>query len=77
LRGKRGAYHAGGARSIVDQHGLPEAVGQLLGQNARDDVGGSTRRVRNDYAYRLIRKIFRAPRKRRRDKAIQADEQIR
>ena len=31
----------------------------------------------NDYAYRLIRKIVRAARKRRRDKAIQADKQTR
>ncbi len=47
---------AGAARLVVDDHLLAEVLAHLLGDGARDDLGGSARRERDDQANGLVRK---------------------
>ena len=45
-----GADRARRTALVVDDHGLAELVGQLVGEHAADDVGGATGRERHDEA---------------------------
>ena len=45
-----GADRARGAALVVDDHGLAELLGQLVGEHAADDVGRPAGRERHDEA---------------------------
>ena len=45
----------GGAAAIVEHHRLPDALRQLLSEDARHDVGVATGRVRHDQLDRPVR----------------------
>jgi hypothetical protein len=47
--------NAGAAALVVDEHGLPQLLGQFVGHRARDDLRRATRRERHDEADRLAR----------------------
>jgi hypothetical protein len=59
LGGDIGAYHAAGARTIVDHDLLAPRLRQLLRDHAREDVGGAAGRIRCNDADRP-RWIYRA-----------------
>ncbi len=69
--------HAEGAGLVLDIKLLAEAFAELIGEDARDDVGGPARPVRHDDLDRmrriLVRRLSRAPRPRRRSTAQQAE----
>ena len=51
----RRADAATAAASILDHHWLAEFLAQLVANDARDDIGGATRRKRNDQPDRFGR----------------------
>src|SRR5437016_6186993 len=51
---------AGGARTVLDHHGLAELLLQRLADDAADDVGAAAGAERDDYAQGPLRPILRA-----------------
>jgi len=50
-----GRDDTGGAAAVIDDHRLPECIGELLADRARDDVRRAARRETDENAYRSSR----------------------
>jgi len=59
LHGHVGADRAAGAGAVVDDERLPERLLQLLGHQARGDIGGLPRRPGHDDFHRPVRVALR------------------
>ena len=57
-RGTRQRGRAAGAGDILDHDRLPEARAHLLGDGARDDIGGTAGRERHDHGDRAFRIVL-------------------
>ena len=55
-----GADDAGARRAVLDHEALPEALAQVLRQDARDEVGAAAGREGHDDAHRAHRVFLRA-----------------
>src|SRR5207244_64853 len=54
-----GAYRAAGASAVLDDDRLSERLRQAILHDARDDIGPSARRVRDDEVHRLCGPLLR------------------